>query len=223
MAAKVDGVKTGGHVSKTGWAAAPDSETRRGMIIVVAVHQMYDVGYNGMSMRNVAAELDVALATIYHYFASKQEILYSFLDSVYSAHLERLQSALLLSEARPEAQLAALVDAHIRPRFSGSWGRIAATTAHREFEQLEGPWRGEVESKRRERDRLFQIVVEHGVREGVFLTDHPSEAARAIVMLAAAATDMYEVDEADDVDELVATFTDLALRLVQHDPTSAGA
>lgn len=182
---------------------------------------MYEVGYNGMSLRDIAAELDVALSTLYHSFESKQEILHAFLNCTFDKILTNLQRALLLAPARPEAQLAALVDAYVRPQFESQWGRVVASTAHAEFDQLGQPWRQDVDFKRSECRRLFEIVVNHGVREHAFHTAYPSDACRAILTIAATATDMYDDDEVADVNETVHLFTDLALQLVDYEPVPA--
>ncbi len=55
---------------------------RRQQIIDTAVQLFYTIGYEGASLRDLARNVGINKATIYHYFDSKEEILFHILDLV---------------------------------------------------------------------------------------------------------------------------------------------
>ncbi len=57
-------------------------ELRRRQILDAAVHLFYEVGYEGTSLRDLSARVGINKATIYHYFESKEEILFDLIRQV---------------------------------------------------------------------------------------------------------------------------------------------
>ena len=68
-------------------------QMRRKQILDTAVHLFFTVGYEGASLRDLAAKVGINKATIYHYFDSKEEILFHILDEVGMNLLEGLTEA----------------------------------------------------------------------------------------------------------------------------------
>lgn len=83
-------------------------DIRRKQIIDTAVHLFYTQGYDGTSLRDLAERVGINKATIYHYFASKEEILYQILDEVGDSLYKGLREA-RISSADPLACLEAMV------------------------------------------------------------------------------------------------------------------
>ncbi|GAB4283110.1 MAG: TetR/AcrR family transcriptional regulator [Deferrisomatales bacterium] len=57
-------------------------ELRKRQIVDAAVHLFFEVGYEGASLRDLAARVGINKATIYHYFESKEEILFHIVREV---------------------------------------------------------------------------------------------------------------------------------------------
>lgn len=57
-------------------------ELRKRQIIAEAVHLFYEVGYEGASLRDLANRVGINKATIYHYFESKEQILFHIVRDV---------------------------------------------------------------------------------------------------------------------------------------------
>ncbi|PLX44501.1 MAG: hypothetical protein C0609_05445 [Deltaproteobacteria bacterium] len=57
-------------------------EVRRKQILEEAVRLFRSVGYEGASLRDLAVRVGINKATLYHYFESKEEILFTIIDDV---------------------------------------------------------------------------------------------------------------------------------------------
>ncbi len=78
-------------------------------ILELALKLMAERGSEGMSMRDLAAAAEVNVATIYHYFPSKRDLLTAILEE--RGYLDSMAGPPPVSGAHgPEAALAALLD-----------------------------------------------------------------------------------------------------------------
>lgn len=68
-------------------------ELRRQQIVTAAIHVFFEMGYEGASLRDLAARVGINKATVYHYFASKEEILYHIVREVGSGLLDGVRRA----------------------------------------------------------------------------------------------------------------------------------
>ena len=68
-------------------------ELRRQQIVAAAIRVFFEMGYEGASLRDLAAQVGINKATVYHYFASKEEILYHILREVGGGLLEGVRRA----------------------------------------------------------------------------------------------------------------------------------
>ena len=59
----------------------------------VAIEMLATSGYQGMSLEGVAERTDIAKATLYHYFSSKDELVAEALETLTVAVLDRLIAA----------------------------------------------------------------------------------------------------------------------------------
>ena len=85
--------------------AAASTGTGRQVILDSAVANMNERGYHGTSMRDIARGADITVASIYHHFASKQEILQDIMVRALHDAIAMTRGALLRSGgAFPTAQ-----------------------------------------------------------------------------------------------------------------------
>ena len=68
-------------------------DRRKAEIVRVAIEMLATSGYQGMSLEGVAERTDIAKATLYHYFSSKDELVAEALEALTVAVLDRLIAA----------------------------------------------------------------------------------------------------------------------------------
>jgi AcrR family transcriptional regulator len=134
-------------------------------------------------MRDMAARAGVSVAALYYHFPSKLDLLREFLDEAYDVILARLGRRMAAAPPTPEGQLDAIVATLIASHLHDEFAQLASNVAFREHTRLNEPERRAIHAKRVELLSLVEGVLVQGVAEGVFSTDEPLEAARAIVTL----------------------------------------
>ncbi len=104
-----------------------------------------DEGYDKASMRRIAAEAEVSLAGIYHYVASKEELLYWIQCHTFDSLLEDLERS-LEGVDDPRFRLATAVRNHVR-HFGENMHELKVCA--REVETLEGEAYDDIHGRRR--------------------------------------------------------------------------
>lgn len=130
-------------------------ELKRSRVLAAAARVFGEVGYDGASMRRIAAEAQVSPSGIYHDITSKEELLHSIQLHTFDSLLRSLQSA-LAGITDPRERLAAVVRNHVR-HFGEN--RSAFKVCARELETLAGPADGEVRDRRRAYFEAVHAVV----------------------------------------------------------------
>jgi AcrR family transcriptional regulator len=69
-------------------------DRRLGKILVHATEVFYEKGYEGASMRDLARSSGMSLSGLYHYFESKEKLLYLIQKHTFSTIVERLRERL---------------------------------------------------------------------------------------------------------------------------------
>ncbi len=139
-------------------------DRRKAAIVLVAIEMLATSGYHGMSLEGVAERTDIAKATLYHYFASKDELVAEALETLTIAVLDQLVAARDTETSGSHRQrLRALVREQLRVltvEFSEvgsifSW-QSTWPAVHDEARK----------SMRRRHDAIFREVVNAGVAAG---------------------------------------------------------
>jgi AcrR family transcriptional regulator len=151
----------------------PGFDSRRLHLLKVAARVFSEVGYDGASMRRIAAETEVSLAGIYHYVASKEELLYWIQIHTFDSLLEDLISS-LEGVVGPRERLETAVRNHVR-HFGENMHELKVCA--RELETLEG----EAYDAVHERRRSYFEAVHHLVKDL-----HPEQGAHLNSWLATA-------------------------------------
>ncbi len=92
---------------------APDYAERRAAIVETAARIYADKGFAGASVAGLAAALGASKSLIYHYYPSKEDILFEVMDS----HLRRLtqaQDAVMAMDLAPAEKLREVARAFMR-------------------------------------------------------------------------------------------------------------
>lgn len=192
--------------------AAVSTGTGRQVILDSAVANMNERGYHGTSMRDIARGADITVASIYHHFASKQEILQDIMVRALHDAIAMTRGALLRSGGAPADQLQALMRAWVMFHTTRQLDAMVGAT---EIRSLDDAGRRLVVALRDEQEHLFRDVVERGVEEGDFATEHPRDAVRGIINMGQSVCTWWRADGPLKPEELAERYADLALAMVK--------
>ena len=112
----------------------PGFDSKRLHLLKVAARIFSEDGYDGASMRRIAAESELSLSGIYHYVSGKEELLYWIQYHTFASLLEGLRQSLEGVE-NPRDRLSTAVRNHVR-HFGENMHELKVCA--RELETLEG-------------------------------------------------------------------------------------
>lgn len=146
--------------------AAADSgkvlEKKRG-ILDAASRVFRRKGLHATGMRDIAAELGMAVGNLYYYFHDKEELL-AFVQEDALSRLLELAAQVRGTEVPADAKLSRLIEEHVVRLNEGTPGSLA----HLEVEALGETLRRAVQERRDEYERAFRGIIEEGIAAGVF-------------------------------------------------------
>ncbi|HEV2853642.1 MAG TPA: TetR/AcrR family transcriptional regulator [Thermoanaerobaculia bacterium] len=159
--------------------AAADSgkvlEKKRG-ILDAASRVFRRKGLQATGMRDIAAELGMAVGNLYYYFRDKEELL-AFVQEDALAGLLDIAARVRAADLPADEKLSRLIEEHVVRLNEGTPGSLA----HLEVEALGSPWRESVQARRDEYERAFREIIEEGIAAGVFRQADPKVSALAIL------------------------------------------
>ena len=194
--------------------ARTKSRSRGGKQVVLrsAIANFTERGYHGTSMRDVARDADVTVASIYHHYPSKQEILTEIMAETLSDVIASTRSALAGAGSSPTGQLQAIVRAWIEFHTTR---QAEALIGASELRSLDAGARRLVIDLRDEQEGLFRDVVERGAETGEFATPYPREAARAVINMGRSVASWYQAGGGITPREMGERYAELALATVR--------
>ena len=169
------------------------------------VEVMGEDGYEGASIRDMAARAGVSVAALYYHFPSKLDLLREFLDEAYDVTLARIDRR-LVGTSSPEARLDVIVGTLIWSHLHDDFAQRASNVAFREYTRLNPPERAAIEVKRKALlDLVEGVCADLGSRE-------PRESARAIITLATSLVEPY-AEMGRSLDEVISLYQGFARSL----------
>jgi AcrR family transcriptional regulator len=133
-------------------------------------------GLAATGMRDIAAELGMAVGNLYYYFKDKGELL-AFVQEDALAGLLDLAARVRETPLRADAKLFRLIEEHVVRLNEGTPGSLA----HLEVEALGETWRREVQERRDEYESAFRGILDEGIAAGVFRPVDSKVSALAIL------------------------------------------
>jgi AcrR family transcriptional regulator len=130
-------------------------------------------GFEGTSVQEIVAAAGVTKGAMYHYFASKDELLYQIYHRLLGLQTERLNSIADgpgTAEQRVRAAAADVVESTLS-------SIDEAIVSFRSIHMLPLPQRVQVRAERRRYHERFRALVEEGQREGALRKDVPADVA----------------------------------------------
>lgn len=165
-------------------------------------------------MRDIARDAEVTVASIYHHYPSKQEILSEIMAQTLSDVIAMTRSALMRAGSSPSDQLEEVVRAWIEFHTTR---QAEALIGASELRSLEASGRKLVVALRDEQEGIFRDIVERGAELGEFRTPYPREAARAVINMGRSVATWYRKGGDVTPEQMAVRYAELALATVRSD------
>lgn len=136
--------------------------SRKAIILHEAARLFREKGYRSATLRELARRSGVKGGSIYHHFASKQEILYRIMDRTMDHLLHGLAQETRGAQD-PVEGLRRAIAFHIRYHLEN---RNETHVTDTELKNLENEYFEQVVQKRRAYERMFMEILEEGSRKG---------------------------------------------------------
>jgi len=188
---------------------------RRSELTRAAARLFAERGYHGTSIGDLAEALGVQKASLYHHFASKQDLLYETMRSGADAFHAGLDT--VPDDLRVADRIRLAMRAHLRVVADQL---DVATVFVREWRYLDGERRDEIVAERRRYDERFRALFREGRELGELRTDL-DDAAAALLVLSALNWAYTWLTPERDTDELADRFHGLLLDGVRGYATPA--
>ncbi len=171
-------------------------------ILRAAATLIAERGYHGTSMREIAGAVGLQMASVYHHYGSKQELLVLIMRQAMHDLTGAVEAAVADAGADPRDRLASAMRAHVRFHTER---RPEVIVADSELRALEEPGRGEILALRDRHTALFRTpIAELGV-------DQPGIVAAAAITMCTDVALWFRDDGALDGDGVADTFIRLVL------------
>jgi AcrR family transcriptional regulator len=199
-----------------GEEAALFGSDRRGRLLAAAAQVFAEKGYRATSMNDLAEAVGISKPTLYHYVASKQQLLVELYEAVMSGSLYQVGRVSGLGLSAADALRTVLVE---RIVYICRHARLIQIFVEEESE-LPPAMTESVRKIRTEREDTFVRILERGMADGSFaVAVDPRVAARAII---GALTYVYKWYEPDGPKTPVAVAQELSDYLVTGLTAPAG-
>lgn len=169
---------------------------------------IYRHGYEAMSMRQLAGEVDLQPSSLYNHFPNKQALLFAIMRDYMTDLIERAEPELTGAGERPEDRLRAFVAFHVRHHM----------TRHRdirivnlELRSLAPEHRAAVVALRDAYERKLDDILVAGREAGVFNVPDVRVTAFAVIAMLTGIAAWWRPEGRLSVDELVSIHQTLVL------------
>lgn len=151
-------------------------DRQRDAILRAAARLFRERGFADTGMRDIAAGADLSAANLYHYFDSKNDLLFYCQDRA----LDRMLAA--VADARGQSRsatdrLRAVFTAHLQTLLD----EIEGATAHLQIDSLPPTLRDAIVKKRDSYERALRRLIADGIKSGELVDMDPAVVARAML------------------------------------------
>jgi AcrR family transcriptional regulator len=159
-------------------AGTPSARVRdkKQAILTAASRVFREKGLQATGMRDIAAELGMAVGNLYYYFQDKEELL-AFIQADTLQGLFELARGVRSRDLPPAAHLYLLIVGHVVLLNE----KIPGSLAHFEVEAFSGRRREELQERRDAYEKVFREILEAGRESGAFRDADPKMASLAIL------------------------------------------
>ncbi|CAM5766992.1 TetR family transcriptional regulator [Labrys miyagiensis] len=192
---------------KAGSSGARTADAIRG----AGLRLIFEHGYEGMSLRDLADMVGIRPGSLYNHIATKQALLFDLLAN----HMRTLTSALdgaLAGIEGPEARLDTFIDFHLRYHLTR---KMEVFVNNSELRSLEAANRAVITELRRDYERRLAEILAEGVMDGAFVVPDVKVATYAILAQLTGVVGWYTPHGRLSEDEIVTLHRQLVLRGVR--------
>lgn len=157
-------------------------------LLQAALDCFVEHGYHGTTIRTVAARAGLSVPGLYHHYPSKQALLVSIAQFAMRDLLVRSEDALSEAGSSVEHQLRLMIEC--LTLFHAERSALAFIAAS-EIRSLEGETRSAHIAARDKQQQMVDDIVDQGVADGIFATEYPKDASRAIVTMCTGVAQWY--------------------------------
>ena len=169
------------------------------------------LGYHGVSIRDLARAAGIRPSSLYAHVRSKEQLLFDLVLLAHEEHRDQLERAVLDAGPEPVEQLQAYVRAHVTMHATY---RMLCRVANRELAALSGANAEHVLRVRNSSVQLMQSVLARGSRLGVFAVPEPFVTAAAIGGMGIRVAEWWQPDGPYTAQEVADYYAELAVRMV---------
>ena len=189
-----------------------DLTDARRRLFTAALALFGDHGYHAVSVKDLMQSLGQQPGALYGHVVSKQQLLFELIRIGTEFHRTRIQRALLEAGSEPADQVRAIVEAHVRVHLEY---RALARVTSRDIRSLTEEQQDRLAATREEAIRMFEEVIDRGVRIGDFPETSRMLAINAIASMGIRAAEWWTPDFPQGIDEVATTFADYAVKLLR--------
>ncbi len=179
--------------------------SRRDILLQEAAHLFREKGYPGANLRELARRAGIQGGSIYHHFASKQEILFQLMDQTMSDMIERLTQRLSGAQT-PLEKLRITVHFHIEYHVTGP---DQTYITDEELRNLEPDNYLRVVAKRDRYQKIIEEILSAGKAEEGWLLDEPKLYTRALIKMCAGVSTWFKSGGALNVAQIAEAYANL--------------
>ncbi|RWB66544.1 MAG: TetR/AcrR family transcriptional regulator [Mesorhizobium sp.] len=187
-----------------------DGEKTEAAVREAAVSLIARLGYEAMSMRQLAAEVGVQAAALYRYFPTKQDLLFTLMREHMEGLLKAWDAARPAS-ADPVTQLAAYVENHIAFHIER---RHATHVSNMELRSLSHERLTRILKMRTAYEKELRTILRDGVEAGAFEIDDTGLTAMALIQMMTGVIVWFRPGERLSIAEVTASYLSMTMRLV---------
>ena len=178
--------------------------SRKAIILHEAARLFREKGYRSATLRELARRSGVKGGSIYHHFASKQEILYRIMDKTMTHLLHGLAQE-IRGTSDPVEGLRRAITFHIRYHLQN---RNETHVTDTELKNLENGYFEQVVQKRRAYERMFMDVLEEGTRAGRMNVENIKLASIAVLQMCTGVPDWFNEQGPLSVEDVAGKYVD---------------
>lgn len=183
-------------------------EVKRRAVLDAAARLFMKHSFAATSVREIAREANISMATLYHYFSSKDKIL-SGIHNMMAAELLPMLRNVLVSEVNHGEKLKQCIRIEMQLIENHPTHTVAF---RRERRALRPDDAEEMKMKRDEADHIIDTILSDGVQDGTFRPIDIKLTRLAITGMANHSVEWYDPKGPASITEIADTFADLILR-----------
>lgn len=182
-------------------------------ILTGAIKLFAEKGYVATSVRDIADEVDIKPASLYHYMSGKKDLLKRIMDIYLGQLNENAKSTLEKNQDSTESEkLVSLINNHI---LNHTEERLGALVVDTEYRSLEGTNKDEVRKLRAEYENLWIEVLTQGKEKGEFYFKDPKITAYALISLCTGVIHWFREGKTYDISEISEQYAELGLKMIK--------